>query len=108
MKIKVGDKVRVIAGSEKGKEGKVIKTFAKENRVVVEGVKLVKRHVKPNGQNETGGIQEKEAPIHVSNVKLLDAVKKEKKAKTTKKETKEVKEVKEEKKKSSKKAQKED
>ena len=103
MKIKVGDKVRVIAGSEKGKEGKVIKTFAKENRVVVEGVKLVKRHVKPNGQNETGGIQE--APIHVSNVKLLDAVKKEKKAKTTKKETKEVKE---DKKKSSKKAQKED
>jgi len=108
MKIKVGDKVRVIAGSEKGKEGKVIKTLSKENRVVVEGVKLVKRHVKPNGQNETGGIQEKEAPIHVSNVKLLDAVKKEKKAKTTKKETKEVKEVKEEKKKSSKKAQKED
>ena len=79
MKIKVGDKVRVIAGSEKGKEGKVIKTLSKENRVVVEGVKLVKRHVKPNGQNETGGIQEKEAPIHVSNVKLLDAVKKEKK-----------------------------
>ena len=108
MKIKVGDKVRVIAGSEKGKEGKVIKTLSKENRVVVEGVKLVKRHVKPNGQNETGGIQEKEAPIHVSNVKLLDAVKKEKKAKTTKNETKEVKEVKEEKKKSSKKAQKED
>lgn len=105
MKIKVGDKVRVIAGSEKGKEGKVLKTFSKENRVVVEGVKLVKRHVKPNGQNETGGIQEKEAPIHVSNVKLLDAVKKEKKAKTTKKETKEVKE---ENKKSSKKAQKED
>ena len=88
MKIKVGDKVRVIAGSEKGKEGKVIKTLSKENRVVVEGVKLVKRHVKPNGQNETGGIQEKEAPIHVSNVKLLDAVKKEKK-KSSKKAQKE-------------------
>lgn len=110
MKVKVGDKVRVIAGSEKGKEGKVIKTLAKENRIVVEGVKIMKKHVKPNGQNETGGIQEKESPIHVSNVKLLDAVKKEKKAtkaKTTKKEeVKEEKAEKKETKKSSKKAQK--
>lgn len=120
MKVKVGDKVKVIAGSNKGKEGKVIATFAKENRVVVEGVNIVKKHVKPNGQNETGGIQEKEAPIHVSNVKVIETVKKEKKAKTTKavKETKATKKVeetaKEEKpakkavKKTTKKAQKED
>ena len=114
MKVKVGDKVKVIAGSEKGKEGKVIATFAKENRVVVEGVKLVKKHVKPNGQNETGGIQEKEAPIHVSNVKVIESAKKEKKAKTTKavKAEKPAKEEKAEKKatakKTTKKAQKED
>lgn len=113
MKVKVGDKVRVIAGSEKGKEGKVIATFAKENRVVVEGVKIIKRHVKPSRTNETGGIVEKEAPIHVSNVKVLETVKKEKNAKTTKavKETKPAKEEKAEKKtakKTTKKAQKED
>ncbi len=101
MKIKVGDKVKVIAGSDKGKVGKVLKTFSKENRVVVEGVRVIKRHVKPNGQNEPGGIKEYEAPIHVSNVKLEESSKKEEKkttkAKTTKKETK-TKEVKESKK----------
>lgn len=70
MKIKVGDTVTVIAGSDKGKTGKVIKTLRKENRVIVEGVHVVKRHVKPNRMNETGGILEIEAPIHASNVKV--------------------------------------
>ena len=90
MKIKVGDMVKVIAGSNKNKSGKVIKVLKSENRVIVEGINLVKKHVKPSNQNETGGILDVEAPIHISNVKLLD--KKEgqtvtKKNKTTKKES---------------------
>lgn len=71
MKLKVGDKVRVIAGSSKGKEGKITKTLRKEDRVIVEGVNIVKKHKKGNGQ-ETGGILEVESPIHVSNVMLID------------------------------------
>ena len=101
MKIKVGDNVRVITGSNKGKEGKVLQVLKNENKVVIDGVNVVKKHVKPNRQNESGGILEVEAPIHASNVKLIDkkaekAEKKEtKKAeKTAKKETK--KEVKKE------------
>lgn len=86
MKIKVGDTVKVIAGANKGKEGKVIETLKKIDKVVVEKVNIIKKHVKPNGQNETGGIIEKEAPIHVSNVKLI--VKEDKKK--AKKETKSV------------------
>lgn len=93
MKIKVGDNVKVITGSNKGKEGKVLKIFRSENRVLVDGVNVVKKHVKPNRQNETGGILEIEAPIHISNVKVLE--KKKETKKETKKEVKEAKEVKE-------------
>lgn len=71
MNLKVGDKVVVIAGFDKGKEGKIIKTLKAENKVVVEGVHIVKKHQKPNGQ-ETGGILEIEAPIHASNVMIID------------------------------------
>ncbi len=71
MAIKVGDKVLVIAGSCKGKEGTVKKVLNAKNRVVIEGVNLVKRHQKGNGQ-ESGGILEVEAPIHVSNVMIID------------------------------------
>ena len=81
--IKVGDNVRVITGSNKGKEGKVLKVFRNENRVLVDGVNIIKKHVKPNRTNETGGILEVEAPIHLSNVKVL--------GKETKKEVKETK-----------------
>ncbi len=91
MKIKVGDKVQVITGSNKGKEGKVLKVLKKDNRVVIEGVNIVKKNVKPNAQNETGGILEIEAPIHISNVKVLDKESKKeakKEAKESKKETK--------------------
>ena len=91
MKIKVGDKVQVITGSNKGKEGKVLKVLKKDNRVVIEGVNIVKKNVKPNAQNETGGILEIEAPIHISNVKVLDKESKKeakKEAKEAKKETK--------------------
>ena len=102
MKIKVGDNVRVITGSNKGKEGKVLKVFKKENRVLIDGVNVVKKHVKPNRENETGGILEVEAPIHISNVKVVSKeTKKEEKVKEAKKEAK-AKEAKTSKKKESK------
>ena len=71
MNLKVGDKVIVIAGSNKGKEGSIKKILAKENKVIVEGVNIIKKCKKGNGQ-ETGGIVEMEAPIHASNVMLID------------------------------------
>ena len=71
MNFKTGDKVVVIAGKDKGKEGKIINVLRKENRVVVEGVNIRKKHLKPNGQKE-GSIVDREAPIHASNVMLID------------------------------------
>ena len=85
MKIKVGDEVLVIAGKDKGKNGKVIKTLKKEDKVVVEGINMVKKHVKPNQVNDKGGIFDIEAPIHVSNVKKQES---EKNRTKTKKESK--------------------
>ena len=85
MNLKVGDKVKVLAGKDKGKEGRVLVTLKKKDRVVVEGINIVKKHLKPGRTNETGGILETENPIHVSNVKVVTE---EKKAKTTKKSTK--------------------
>jgi large subunit ribosomal protein L24 len=70
-KIKTGDTVRVIAGDHKGTEGKILKLFADKGKAIVEGVNVVKRHTKPNAQNPQGGIVEKEAPIHISNLSLL-------------------------------------
>ena len=93
MKIKVGDNVQVITGSNKGKEGKVLRVFRKEGKVVIDGINIVKKHVKPNRTNETGGILEVEAPIHISNVKVLDKKENKKEAKKEVKEA-EVKEVK--------------
>jgi len=75
MKVKVGDKVKVLAGKHKGDTGTIIKTLKKDNKVIVEGVNIVKKHVKPNRFNEVGSIQEKEAPIHVSNVMKLEGTK---------------------------------
>ena len=71
MNFKVGDEVVVIAGSDKGKKGKIIKTLKNENRVIVEGVRVAKKHQKPTGQ-ETGGIIEVERAIDASNVMLID------------------------------------
>ena len=71
MKLKTGDKVVVIAGKSKGKEGTIISVLKDENKVVVEGANMVKKHIKPNGQ-QSGSIVEKEAPIHASNVMILD------------------------------------
>ena len=89
MKIKVGDNVRVITGSNKGKEGKVLKVLRTDNKVIVDGVNVVKKHVKPNRTNETGGILEVEAPIHISNVQV--ATKKSEKKETKKVDKKEEK-----------------
>jgi large subunit ribosomal protein L24 len=71
IKIKTGDNVKVITGNHKGSEGKVLKIVSEKNRLIVEGVNMVKKHMKPNAQNPQGGIIEKEAFIHVSNVSLL-------------------------------------
>ena len=71
MKIKKGDKVIVITGKDKGKTGEVVKAMPKENKVVVAGVNMAKRHQKPSQEN-AGGIVSKEMPIHVSNVALID------------------------------------
>ena len=81
MKVRVGDNVKILAGKDKGKEGKVIKTMKLQNRVVVEGINIVKKHSKPRTTEEKGGIIDIEAPIHVSNVKVIGD-KKVKEAKT--------------------------
>lgn len=73
LKIKIGDKVRVIAGAHKGAEGEVRQVLREDNKAIVEGVNLVKKHAKPSAQNPQGGIQEKEAPIQISNLSLLTA-----------------------------------
>ncbi len=70
MKIRKNDTVKVISGSykDKGKVGKVLKVYPESNRIIVEGVNIIKRHTRPSQKNPQGGIVEKEAPIHVSNV----------------------------------------
>jgi large subunit ribosomal protein L24 len=74
IKIKRNDRVIVIAGKSKGKTGRVLRIIVAKQRVLVEGVSMIKKHVKPNPQkNIAGGILEQEAPIHISNVMLLDS-----------------------------------
>jgi large subunit ribosomal protein L24 len=71
-KIRKGDRVQVLAGRDKGKRGEVLRVMPTEDRALVQGVHVVKRHQKPRGMNAPGGIQEKEAPIHLSNLALID------------------------------------
>ena len=71
MKIKKGDTVKVIAGKDNGKEGKVISVDQKNSKVVVEGVNMITKHMKPSQANQNGGIIQKEAPIDASNVMLM-------------------------------------
>ena len=71
LKIKTGDNVRVIAGDHKGSEGNIIKVSLEKNKVIVEGVNMVKKHMKPSAQSPQGGIVEKEASIQISNLSLL-------------------------------------
>jgi large subunit ribosomal protein L24 len=72
MHVKKGDKVQVISGKDKGKQGVILEAFPKMNRVLVEGVNVVKKHSKPSQANPQGGIISQEAAIHVSNVMPLD------------------------------------
>ena len=71
-RLQKGDQVIVISGKDKGKTGKVMRLFKEENRVIVEGVNIVKRHMKPNARMQQGGILEREQPLHASNVMLVD------------------------------------
>ncbi len=70
-RIKKDDKVKVLAGKDKGKIGKILKVDRKKSRVLVENINMIKRHVKPNAQNRQGGIVESEAPLHWSNIMLM-------------------------------------
>ncbi len=72
LKIKVGDTVKVVAGDHKGSEGKVVTVDKIKNKAIVEGVNLVSKHEKPSAKNPQGGIVKKEAPLHVSNLSLID------------------------------------
>ena len=71
MFVKTGDKVKVIAGKDKGKEGIVLSVNVKKNRVVVKGVNMIKKHQKPSQTNANGGVVESEGSIHASNVKVV-------------------------------------
>ncbi|MCB0510476.1 MAG: 50S ribosomal protein L24 [Chitinophagales bacterium] len=71
-KVKKGDTVIVLTGNDKGKTGKVLSVLTKTSKVFVEGVAMIKKHQKPDAKNPDGGIIEKEAPIHISNVSLID------------------------------------
>ena len=71
-KIKKGDRVVLLAGKDKGKQGSVLRVLPKEERVVVEGLNMVQRHTRPTQADPQGGIKHKEAPLHVSNVALVD------------------------------------
>lgn len=71
LKLKVGDYVRVMRGKSRGKEGKIILIDREKQRAIVEGVNIVKKHEKPNAKNPQGGIVEKEAPIHISNLMIV-------------------------------------
>jgi len=77
LKIKSGDVVRVIAGDHKGTEGKVLRVDREKNKAIVEGANMVSKHTKPSAKNPQGGIVKKEAPIHISNLSLIDPKSKE-------------------------------
>lgn len=73
LNVKKNDTVRVISGKAKGKEGSVVKVIPAKNRVIISGIEKVKRHEKPSQTNQTGGIVEKEASIHISNVMVVNS-----------------------------------
>ena len=72
LRLKKGDMVKIITGESKGQTGKILNVFTGKGRVTIEGKNLVKRHTKPNQKNQQGGIMEKEASMHISNLMLLD------------------------------------
>ena len=71
--VRTGDQVLILAGKDRGKKGKVLQVYPKANRVLVEGVNLVKKAMRPTEDNPEGGISEREAPLHASNVKVIEA-----------------------------------
>ena len=71
MKIKKGDTVQIITGNDVGKSGRVIKVFPVKEKIIVEGLNMVKKHARPTQENPQGGIMEKEAAVHISNVMIL-------------------------------------
>ncbi|GMN07569.1 50S ribosomal protein L24 [Croceitalea sp. MTPC5] len=73
LKIKTGDAVVITAGDHKGTEGKVLRVDAEKNKAIVEGANMVSKHEKPSAKNPQGGIVKKEAPIHISNLTLVDS-----------------------------------
>ena len=77
LKIKTGDIVKVIAGDHKGSEGKITRVDREKNKAIVEGVNMVSKHTKPSAKSPQGGIVKKEAPIHISNLSLIDPKSKE-------------------------------
>ncbi|PYK09566.1 MAG: 50S ribosomal protein L24 [Verrucomicrobia bacterium] len=91
--VKKGDEVEVISGNFRGSSGKVLAVFPEKQRVVVEGVRIIKKHLRKSQDNPNGKIAEREGPIHVSNVKLIEREKKTEK-KATKKSKKEKEEQK--------------
>jgi len=72
LNIRKGDLVKVIAGDSKGQQGKIVEVITKTSRVIVEGANMVSKHTKPNAANPNGGINKMEAPIHISNVMIVD------------------------------------
>ena len=72
-KIKKGDRVQILAGKDKGRQGNVLKVLPKEDRVVVEGLNMVQRHTRPTQSDPQGGIKNKEAALHISNVAIVDS-----------------------------------
>ena len=77
LKVKTGDTVKVIAGDHKGTTGKITRVYREKNKAIVEGVNMVSKHTKPSAKNPQGGIVKKEAPIHISNLSLIDPKSKE-------------------------------
>jgi large subunit ribosomal protein L24 len=77
LKIKSGDVVKVIAGDHKGSEGKILRVIRDKNKAIVEGVNMVSKHTKPSAKSPQGGIVKKEAPMHISNLSLIDPKSKE-------------------------------
>ncbi len=77
--VKKGDQVEVITGNHKGATGKVLQVLPKKEQVLIEGVRLIKRHTRRSQENQQGGIIQREGPIHISNVKLIEGAEKAKK-----------------------------
>lgn len=73
LKLKTGDTVRIISGDHKGTEGKIIRVLREKNKAIIEGVNMVSKHEKPSAKNPQGGIVKMEAPIHISNLALIDS-----------------------------------